>query len=66
MIIGCGTVVLPGAHLEDGVAVGALSLVQKHCASFGIYAGIPAKRIKERKRDLVEMEKTYLAGSPRA
>ena len=40
-----------------GVAVGALSLIRKDCQFFGIYMGIPAKRIGERKRDLLELEK---------
>lgn len=56
VIIGCGSVILPGATLEEGVAVGALSLVSENCKSFGIYAGKPAKRVKERKRDLLAME----------
>lgn len=53
VIIGSGTIVLPGVNLEEGVAVGALSLVKKDCQSFGIYAGVPAKKIGERKRDLL-------------
>lgn len=57
VIIGAGSIVLPGVTLEDGVAVGALSLVKKDCKSFGIYMGVPAKRIGERKRDLLELEK---------
>ncbi|WP_083928289.1 acyltransferase [Marinobacterium rhizophilum] len=57
VIIGSGTVVLPGVTLEDGVAVGAISLVNKNCKEFGIYSGVPAKRIKERKRDLLLLEK---------
>ena len=61
VIIGCGSVVLPGVTLEDGVAVGALSLVKTDCAAFGIYAGNPARRIRERKRDLLELEKQFLA-----
>ncbi|CAN7356548.1 acyltransferase [Variovorax paradoxus] len=56
VIIGSGSVVLPGIKLEDGVAVGALSLIQKNCTAFGIYAGNPARRISERKRDLLEIE----------
>lgn len=59
VIVGSGSVVLPGANLEDGVAVGALSLVAKRCKEFGIYSGIPAKRIKERKRGLLELENAY-------
>jgi galactoside O-acetyltransferase len=57
VIIGSGCVVLPGIYLEDGVAVGALSLVTKNCEAFGIYGGVPARRIGERKRDLLELEK---------
>jgi len=43
--------------LEEGVAVGALSLIRKNCEAFGIYSGAPAKRISERKRDLLELKK---------
>ena len=57
VIVGSGSVILPGVTLEEGVAVGALSLVTKNCKAFGIYAGNPAKRIKERKRDLLDLEK---------
>lgn len=57
VIIGSGCVVLPGIRLDDGVAVGALSLVNKDCQTFGIYGGVPAKRIGERKRHLLELEK---------
>jgi galactoside O-acetyltransferase len=60
VIIGSGSVILPGVVLEDGVAVGALSLISKSCTAFGIYAGNPARRIRERKRDLLEIEKNFL------
>lgn len=60
VIVGSGTVILPGIRLEEGVAIGALSLVTKDCLAFGVYAGNPAKRIKERKRDLLVLEQRYL------
>jgi acetyltransferase-like isoleucine patch superfamily enzyme len=60
VIIGAGSIVLPGVTMEDGAAVGALSLIRKDCLSFGIYMGIPAKRIGERKRDLLELEKKMM------
>jgi dTDP-4-amino-4,6-dideoxy-D-glucose acyltransferase len=59
VIVGSGSVILPGATLEDGVAVGALSLVHGRCEAFGIYAGIPVRRIKERKRDLLLLEQQF-------
>jgi len=57
VIVGSGCVLLPGARLEEGTAIGALSLVKNECQSFGIYVGVPARRIGERKRDLLELEK---------
>lgn len=61
VIVGCGSVILPGVTLGEGVAIGALSLVTKDCDTFGIYAGNPARRVKERKRDLLELERSFLA-----
>lgn len=61
VIVGSGSVILPGVTLEEGVAIGALSLVHKRCEAFGIYAGNPVKRIKERKRDLLELEQRFMA-----
>lgn len=63
VIVGSGSVILPGVTLEEGVAVGALSLVSQDCKAFGIYAGNPAQRIKERKRDLLDLEKTLRANT---
>lgn len=56
VIVGAGSVILPDVTLEDGVAIGALSLVTKNCKEFSIYAGNPARKIKDRKRDLLELE----------
>lgn len=56
-IIGAGSVVLPGAKLNLGVAVGSLSLIQgKEYPEFMIYFGNPVKPIKKRKRNLLELE----------
>jgi dTDP-4-amino-4,6-dideoxy-D-glucose acyltransferase len=56
VIIGAGSIILPGVTLAEGVAVGALSLVKNDCQSFSTYAGIPAKRIGDRKQNLLEIE----------
>jgi dTDP-4-amino-4,6-dideoxy-D-glucose acyltransferase len=60
VIIGAGSVLLPGVTLEDGVAVGALSLIKQNCEAFGIYAGSPARQIGDRTRDLLELEGQFL------
>lgn len=57
VIVGSGTVILPGITIEEGVAIGALSLVDEHCTSFGIYVG--RRRIKERKKDLLSLESRF-------
>lgn len=56
VIVGSGSVILPGMTLETGVAIGALSLVNKNCKEFGVYIGAPAKRIKNRSKRILELE----------
>lgn len=60
VIIGSGSTVLPGVTLGEGTSVGAMSLVNKSTEPWGIYVGIPAKFIKERSRNLLELEKEFL------
>jgi acetyltransferase-like isoleucine patch superfamily enzyme len=60
VLIGTGSTILPGVELGEGAAVGAMSLVNKSCDVFGVYAGIPAKKLKERKRNLLQLEKELL------
>ncbi|MBO7573837.1 MAG: acyltransferase [Bacilli bacterium] len=56
-IVGLHSVILPNAYLAEGVALGAMSLLAKPTEPWGIYVGIPCKRIKERLKDCLEMEK---------
>ena len=57
VIIGASAVILPGVTLEEGASVGSLSLVTKNCESFGVYFGSPSRKVGERKRNLLELEK---------
>lgn len=59
-IVGAGSIIMPGVILEEGTSVGAMSLILKTTESWGIYVGNPAKRLKNRKKDLLELEKEYL------
>ena len=59
-IIGAGSIVMPGVILEEGTSIGAMSLVLKSTQPWGIYVGNPIKRLKDRKKDLLELEKEYL------
>lgn len=58
VIVGAGSVILPGITLHEGASVGALTLVRKDVEAFSIISGSNGKVIGERKRDLLELEKT--------
>ncbi len=59
-IVGANSVILPGAVLEQGVAVGAMSLVKGTLAAWGVYGGVPARLIKPRSKDLlIKAEEAY-------
>lgn len=60
-LVGAGSIVLPGVTIGEGAAVGAMSLVRADCAPFGIYVGVPARRVKERSRKLLESEAAHQA-----
>lgn len=56
-LIGTGCTILPNVVIGEGVSVGAMSLINKSLNEWGIYIGIPCKKIKERKKDLLELER---------
>ena len=55
--MGTGSVIMPGVTIGEGSAVGALSYVNKSLGSWGIFGGIPAKKLKERDKALLDREK---------
>jgi len=56
VIVGCVSVILPGVEIGEGSSVGAMTLCAKSLEPWGIYAGTPAKRIKDRSMKLLELE----------
>lgn len=52
--IGSGTTIMQDITIGEGVAVGTMSFVNRSLDEWTIYAGIPAKKIKERKRGLLK------------
>lgn len=59
VIIGTNSTILPNVKIGEGCSVGANSLVTKNLADWGIYVGTPVKKIKDRSRKLLELEKKY-------
>ena len=60
-IVGACSIILPGVTLEEGTSVGGMSMMTKSTEPWSIYFGIPAKKIKSRSRDLMVLEREYLA-----
>ncbi len=60
-IIGANSVIFPGVVIAEGCAIGAMSLVAKSTEAWSVYFGIPARRLAARSRDLLELERRYLA-----
>lgn len=60
VIIGSGCTILPNVTLEEGVAVGTMSLVNHSLKEWNMYAGIPCRKIRERKKDLLIFEREIL------
>ena len=60
VIIGAGSVVFPNLTISEGCAIGAISLVNKSTLPWGIYVGIPARRIKERSKKLLDLENAFI------
>jgi acetyltransferase-like isoleucine patch superfamily enzyme len=60
VIIGASRIVMPGVMVAEGCSIGAMSLVNKNTNPWGVYYGIPAKRVRDRKKDMLKFETAFL------
>ena len=59
--IGAHSVILPGVEMGEGAIVGAMSLAMRDVPPWQIYAGTPAKYLKDRNRDIIPtLEQKFL------
>ncbi|SHI73808.1 acyltransferase [Clostridium intestinale] len=56
VIIGTNSTILPGVKIEEGCSFGACSLILEDCEEWTIYVGIPIKKIRKRKNNLLRYE----------
>lgn len=61
--IGAGAIVLPGVTLAEGSVLGALSMIGRSTEPWTMYGGVPAKPIKERRRDVIRKGQELLTSS---
>lgn len=60
VIIGADSIVFPGVEIAEGCSIGAMTLVNKSTDPWGIYIGNPARRVKDRKRNLLALQKKFI------
>ena len=65
VLIGMGAIIMDGAVVESNSIIAAGALVSKdtHVGSGSVYAGVPAKKIKDIDKDLLEGEIQRIAKS---
>lgn len=63
-IVGTSSIIFPGVDMGDGCSLGAMSMLTKSTPPWGVYFGVPAKKIKERKKLLLDLETQYLKNQP--
>lgn len=59
-LVGAGSIILPGVHIGEGASFGSMCLIVKDANEWMMHVGAPAKELKPRKKDLLELEKEYL------
>ena len=59
-IVGTCSLIFPGVVMSEGCSLGAMSMLTKSTEPWAMYFGIPAKKIKSRKKDLLKLERLYL------
>ena len=60
VIIGSTSVVMPGVDLKEGSAFGAFSFIKDSTREWSINVGIPCKKISDRKKNILELEKEFM------
>lgn len=59
VLVGSHSVILPGSVINRGSAVGSMSLVKSELEEWGIYVGVPCKKIKDRSRLLENYQRSF-------
>jgi acetyltransferase-like isoleucine patch superfamily enzyme len=61
-VVGTNAVIFPGVTVGEGAIIGALSFVREDVPAWEIWAGLPAKRIGTRKKDVLTLEALLASG----
>lgn len=58
--LGAGSIVMPGVKINEGAVTGSFTFVNKDLECWKIYTGIPAKVLKDRKRDIEQISEDFI------
>ena len=58
-VVGTGSVILPGACIREGVALGAMTLLKTDTKEYSIYVGNPAKYLRQRHDRCKQLAESY-------
>ncbi len=53
-IVGAGSVILPNVTFHEGACIGALSMANKDLDAWKLYAGVPARFLKDRNKNQIQ------------
>ena len=60
VLVGHGVTIMPGVTIGEGTAIGAKSFINRDCEPWSIYVGVPAKKVGERSRNVLNLEQELL------
>lgn len=60
VVIGAASVILPGVNIAEGTSCGSMSLINKDTEPWYLYYGIPVKKRKERKREVLKQYELFV------
>lgn len=60
VIIGSNTVIMPGVKIAEGSSFGSFSFINHDSEPWSINVGIPFRKIRDRSKNLLELEKKFL------
>lgn len=60
VLVGATSVILPGVTLAEGSSFGSFSFITHDSEEWSMNMGIPAKKVKDRKKDILELERKMM------
>ena len=59
VLVGAGSIILPGVCLEEGSSFGSMSLISKDSKAWTMYVGAPMKELRSRNKKILELEAQF-------